>query len=102
MEGMNPMFHNKPFKKDITPFAKGGKVVKHVGKGAREQSRGSGMDTMTGPDSLARMSNNYAKPAPPQEAPESSQPAPPVPMGSRGGTSPSAMMPPDMGGDEEE
>ena len=52
------MFHNKPFKKDITPFAKGGKVVKHVGKGAREQSRGSGMDTMTGPDSLARMSNN--------------------------------------------
>jgi len=98
------MFHSKPFKKDITPFAKGGKVVKHVGKGAREQTRGyGGSESLTGADSLARMSNNYAKPQPqPEAAPAASQPAPPVPTGPRGGSAPSAMMPPDMGGDEEE
>ena len=98
------MFHDKPFKKDITPFAKGGKVVKHIGKGAREQSRGGGgMETLTGADSLARMSNSYPKPQP-QEVPaqESSRPAAPVPMGPQGGSAPSAMMPPDMGGGEEE
>jgi hypothetical protein len=103
------MFHNKPFKKDLTPFAKGGKVVKHIGKGAKEQSRSSGgMETMTGGDPFARMSNRYPKPstqdlAPPVEA-ESAGPPPPVPMGSKGGSAPSAMMPGDIGGggDEEE
>jgi len=97
------MFHNKPFKKDITPFAKGGKVVKHVGKGAREQTRerGGGMETLTGADTMARMSNNYSKPAPPEPAPAPSQPAPPVPMGTRGGGAPTAMMPPSMGDEEE-
>jgi hypothetical protein len=87
------MFHSRPFKKDITPFAKGGKVVKHIGKGGREQNRGfGGTESLTGADSLARMANNYSKP--PQEAPAPSQPAPPVPMGSRGGGAPTAMMPP--------
>jgi hypothetical protein len=102
------MFHNKPFKKDITPFAKGGKVVKHIGKGAKEQARGpGGFETMTGGDPFARMSNRYPKASPqdlaPAEQPESAPPPPPVPMGSKGGGgAPSAMMPPDMGGGEEE
>jgi hypothetical protein len=103
------MFHSKPFKKDITAFAKGGKVVKHVGKGAREQSRGSGgLETLTSADSMARMANRYPKPSdmapsggglggPPME----SSPAP-VPTGPRPGGAPTAMMPPDMGGGDEE
>ena len=101
------MFHSKPFKKDITPFAKGGQVVKHIGKGAKEQSRSSGgMETMTGGDPFARMSNRYPKPspvdlAPPAEA-ETAAPPPPVPMGAKGGSAPSAMMPGDIGGAEEE
>jgi hypothetical protein len=91
------MFHSKPFKKDITPFAKGGKVVKHIGKGAREQTRSSGgYETLTGADTLARAANNYPKSAP--EAPAA--PAPPVPMGSRGGSAPTAMMPPSIGEEE--
>jgi hypothetical protein len=95
------MFHSKPFKKDITPFAKGGRVVKHIGKGAREQPRSSGgYETLTGADSLARMANRYPK-APAEAAPASSGPPPPVPTGSRGGGTPSAMMP-DMDMDEDE
>ena len=94
------MFHSKPFKKDITPFAKGGKVVKHVGKGAREQSPGRGFETMTGGNPYERMANRYPKSAP-EPAPESAMPAPPVPMGSRGGSAPTAMMPSFMGEDEE-
>ena len=99
------MFHNKPFKKDITPFAKGGKVVKHIGKGAKEQSTGGGgMATMTGGSPFARMSNNYPKPSPQDLAPpeEDSGPPPPVPMGPKGGSAPSAMMPGDIGGGDEE
>ena len=94
------MFHSRPFKKDITPFAKGGKVVKHIGKGAKEQSRGpSGFESMTGGSAMARMANSYPKDAPAESAP--SRPSPPVPEGSRGEGAPSAMMPPSMGEDEE-
>jgi hypothetical protein len=95
------MFHSKPFKKDITPFAKGGKVVKHVGKGAKEQStRGSSFASMTGGSEMARMANSYPKEAPAEAAPARS--APPVPMGSQSGGAPTAMMPPSMGEDEGE
>ena len=55
------MFHSKPFKKDLTLFAKGGKVVKHVGKGAREQSSMGG--SLTGGEPFARMDNRYPKAA---------------------------------------
>ncbi len=89
------MFHSKPFKKDLTPFAKGGKVVKHIGKGAKEQSNTS-FGSMTGGDTLARMANNYPKPV----QAESAQPAAPVPMGTRPPGAASAMMPSDMDGDE--
>jgi len=102
------MFHSKPYKKDIQAFAKGGKVVKHVGKGAKEQStRGNSFASMTGGDAMARMANSYPK-APAGPAPTESlggppmQSAPPVPMGSRSEGAPSAMMPPDMGGEEDE
>ena len=105
------MFHGKPFKKDLTPFAKGGKVVKHVGKGAREQTRGrGGYESMTGSDTLARMANSYPK-APAGPAPTESLGGPPlgstapVPMGSRPPAAPTAMMPGNIGaggGDEEE
>jgi hypothetical protein len=99
------MFHNKPFKKDITPFAKGGKVVKHIGKGAKEQSRSGGFETMTGGDPFARMANRYPKSSPADLAPPAetdSGPPPPVPMGSKGGGAPSAMMPGDIGAAPEE
>ena len=99
------MFHNKPFKKDITPFAKGGKVVKHIGKGAKEQSRSGGFETMTGGDPFARMANRYPKSSPADLAPPAetdSGPPPPVPMGSKSGGAPSAMMPGDIGAAEEE
>ena len=99
------MFHNKPFKKDITAFAKGGKVVKHIGKGAKEQSRGpSGFESLTGGSAMARMANSYPKQMPQEStpAPASEGPPPPVPMGSRGGGAPTAMMPGDIGGGAEE
>ena len=64
------VFHNRPFKKDLTPFAGGGKVVKHIGKGATEQSAKGG-STLTGGDPFARMANRYPKqtPAPPPSTP---------------------------------
>lgn len=93
------MFHSKPFKKDITAFAKGGKVVKHVGKGAREQSSRGG-ETLTGGDPYARMSNRYPKPAPQDLGDPDPAPSPPVPTGPRPGGSPTAMMPPSGGSDE--
>jgi hypothetical protein len=98
------MFHSKPFKKDLTPFAKGGKVVKHVGKGAREQTRGSGgSESLTGADSLARMANSYPKaaagPAPTESLGGPALGSSPVPMGSRPPPAPTAMMP--SGGGEE-
>jgi hypothetical protein len=96
------MFHNKPFKKDLTAFAKGGKVVKHVGKGAREQSSSGGFGSLTGGDAMARMANNYPK-APAGPAPTESMGGPalgssPVPMGSRPPGAPTAMMPGGIGG----
>lgn len=91
------MFHSKPFKKDLTPFAKGGKVVKHIGKGAKEQSNTS-FGSLTGGDALARMANSYPKaaagPAPTESLggpPMGS--SPPVPQGSRPPGAPTAMMP---------
>jgi hypothetical protein len=97
------MFHSKPFKKDLTPFAKGGKVVKHVGKGAKEQTRGpGGFESLTG-NSMARMANSYPK-APAGPAPTESLGGPPmsspVPQGSRPPGAPTAMMPPSGGGEE--
>jgi hypothetical protein len=91
------IFHNKPFKKDITAFAKGGKVVKHVGKGATEQSRGRGMDTITGADQLSRMANSYPKTPSGGSVGNLGGPptsTPPVPMGSQSSAAPTAMMPP--------
>ena len=41
------------FKKDLTPFAKGGNVVKHKGKGASERQ----------PDVMAQMTSRYPKSA---------------------------------------
>jgi len=101
------MFHNKPFKKDLTPFAKGGKVVKHVGKGATEQSTRGGRATITGGDPFARMANRY--PTSPQDLGAGDSvgtlggppmPPSPVPMGSKPPSAPTAMMPPDTGGGE--
>jgi hypothetical protein len=99
------MFHSKPFKKDLTPFAKGGKVVKHVGKGAREQSNSS-FGSLTGGDAMARMANNYPK-TPAGPAPTESMGGPPlgsspVPMGTRPPGAPTAMMPPAAGGEPDE
>jgi hypothetical protein len=98
------MFHSKPFKKDLTPFARGGKVTKHVGKGAREQARSpGGFESLTG-GSLARMANSYPKAAPAAPPPGGGLGGPalgsssPVPMGSRPPAAPTAMMP--GGGDE--
>jgi hypothetical protein len=94
------VFHNRPFKKDLTPFAKGGRVVKHIGKGAREGSSGA----LTGGDPFGRMANHYPKPSDlaPSGAglggPPTSQPTSPVPMGSRPPQSPTAMMPDSGGG----
>jgi hypothetical protein len=100
------VFHNRPFKKDLTPFAKGGQVIKHLGKGAREQSARGG-ETMTGGDPYSRMSNRYPKATTqdlanePDSEPASPSPPPsPVPMGSRPPAAPTAMMPP-SGGDAE-
>lgn len=98
------MFHSKPFKKDITPFAKGGKVVKHTGKGAREQSSRFG-ESLTGGNPYARAMNQYPKPpnlepsggglgGPPTSSP--------VPMGQQPGNAPTAMMPGDIGAAPEE
>jgi hypothetical protein len=95
------MFHSKPYKKDITPFAKGGKVVKHVGKGAREQSTLGGRSTLTGGDPYARMTNNYPKPPPQDFSAPTPQPAPPVPTGSQPPSAPTAMMPGGIGEEEE-
>lgn len=102
------VFHNRPFKKDLTKLAKGGSVVKHIGKGAREQSARGG-STLTGGDPFARMANRYPKPTPAdlgdQESltPTSSQgPAtPPVPMGTRPPNAPTALMP-SAGGEPDE
>jgi len=55
------------FKKDITPFAKGGKVIKHKGKGSAERR----------PDPMTQMTSRYPKPMP------SAEPAP-APMGMPG------------------
>jgi hypothetical protein len=54
------------FKKDITPFAKGGTVTKHRGKGATEQRSYPGeQETLTGGDRFGRQMNRYPKPSPP-------------------------------------
>jgi hypothetical protein len=96
------MFHDRPYKKDLTALAKGGKVVKHVGKGAREQSTSGGTrSTLTGGDPMMRMTNSYPKPPPADFSTPSPQSAPPVPIGSQPPAAPTAMMP-DSGGDEEE
>lgn len=94
------VFHTKPFKKDITPFAKGGKVVKHVGKGAREQSGGGAFNSLTGGDAMARMANNYPK-APAGPAPTESMGGPPMPP-SGSSAAPTAMMPPAGGMEPDE
>ena len=53
------------FKKDLTPFAKGGKVVKHKGKGASEQRTRSGeQEMLTGGDRFGRAMGRYPKPSP--------------------------------------
>jgi hypothetical protein len=107
---MTQMFHSPPYKKDLTPFARGGKVVKHVGKGAKEQSSRFG-ETMTGGNPYARMANMYPKPtdvAPSGGSlggPPMDQQTPPVPQGQRPPNTPTAMMPPsggDAGAMEEE
>jgi hypothetical protein len=95
------MFHSKPFKKDLTPFAKGGRVVKHVGKGGREQSTRGG-ETLTGGDPFGRMANHYPKMS--DLAPSGGSlggpptSAPPVPQGQRPPSAPTAMMPDSGGG----
>lgn len=93
------MFHSKPFKKDITPFAKGGQVVKHIGKGSREQSSRGG-ESLTGGNPYERMSNSYPKSSASAPSSESEPPPSPVPMGSKPAGAPTAMMPPSGGGDE--
>jgi len=101
------MFHSKPYKKDLQAFAKGGKVVKHVGKGAREQKRGpGGFESMTGGDALARMANSYPKtPVAPSGGslggPSLGSAPSPVPQGSRPPAAPTAMMPGNIGGEDE-
>ncbi len=56
------------FKKDLTPIGKGG-VIKHSGKGSAERR----------PDVMARITNRYPKPAPPQPAPSSAPMGPLMP-----------------------
>jgi hypothetical protein len=88
----------KPFKKDLTPLSKGGRITTHTGKGATEQRRdSSGAEFLTGGSPLQSAANQYPKPAPEPEAPEPE--APPVPMGSQPSRMPTAMMP--GGGDDE-
>jgi hypothetical protein len=92
------MARNRPFKKDLTPLTKGGSITTHTGKGAREQSRGSGgTESLTG-DPMQGMTNRYPK-AEPEAPPEPEEP--PVPMGQAPSRAPTALMPPSGGGDDE-
>lgn len=64
------------YKKDITPFAKGGSVTKHKGKGATEQRNPPRTrESLTGGSPLGRAMNTYPKAAPAPAAPA------PMPMG---------------------
>ena len=92
----------KPFKKDLTPLTKGGSIKTHVGKGAREQSRGfGGAESLTGGDPMQGMANQYPKPAPEPEAAAPEPEEPSVPMGQAAPRAPTALMPPSGGGDDE-
>lgn len=95
------MARSRPFKKDLTPLTKGGKVTTHVGKGATEQRRNSsGAESLTGGDPMQGAMNQYPKPAPPEPEPEPEPEAPPVPTGQSPSRMPTAMMP-GGGGDDE-
>jgi hypothetical protein len=92
------MARNRPYKKDLTPLTKGGSIKTHVGKGAREQSRGpSGIESLTG-DPMQGIANQYPKAAPEPPEPEE----PPMPMGQAPSRAPTALMPPSAGGDDDE
>jgi len=93
------VFHSRPYKKDLVPFAKGGRVIKHVGKGAREQSLKGG-ESLTGGDPFSRMANRY--PTSPQDLGAGNAvgtlggppiPPSPVPTGSKPPAAPTALMP---------
>lgn len=57
------------FKKDITPFAKGGSVTKHRGKGSSERR----------PDPMGQITGRYPKPQPMPVQPARPMPfAPPM------------------------
>lgn len=82
------MAHKKPFKKDLTPIGRKGRVDTHTGKGATEQrTRSRERETLTGGTPMARAMNTYpsAPPAPPSPRPEDL-----TPMAT-------AMMPPKFG-----
>ena len=59
------------FKKDITPFAKGGSVTKHKGKSAGERK----------PNLLGRLTNRYPKATPPTSTPVNQGMTPPFGIG---------------------
>jgi len=54
------------FKKDLTPLRKGGRIDKHAGKGATEQTLPSrhALNTLTQGDPGQRTMQNYAKATP--------------------------------------
>lgn len=58
-----------PFKKNLTPLSRRGRVEKHAGKGGVEQRlRAGDRESVTGEDALSRMVNSYPavrRPAPP-------------------------------------
>jgi hypothetical protein len=59
------------FKKDLTPFAKGGSVTKQRGKGSKEHR----------PDAMAQITNRYPKPAPASPVPRNAGMTPPFGIG---------------------
>jgi hypothetical protein len=84
----------KPFKKDLTPIGRKGKVTTHTGKGATEQrTRPRERESLTGGSPFERAGNAYPKPMP---APPPMQPTPMGPPAQPADLAPlpSAMMPP--------
>lgn len=95
------MARNRPYKKDLTALTRGGSIKTHTGKGAREQSRGpSGVESLTG-DPMQGVMNQYPKAAPEPEAPPEPE-ASPVPMGQAPSRAPTALMPPNAAGGEDD
>ena len=80
------------FKKHLSPLSKGGQVLKHAGKGSKQQQpMPGGRESMTGGDPVNRMLNRY--PTAPQ--PTNPTPAPAAPLGGPAmGPSPAPIPPP--------